>query len=190
MACCELWGFCRYCQNCFGLPYTISTERYETLQQQCICFLVAYHPSSCVARILTSNQVFYVQFNSEHQRKFHGVAHKWLPDKYFQNLLPSIICIKGSIWTTSAAINTFPCSISPPFPCGEATLNLVFCVQIEGQPQQKWHDMNHKELQDAVRRSFHLPHTSKEDYKILQQQWLCLLVAPHPISSVESVFQI
>ncbi len=45
-------------------------------------------------------------------------------------------------------------------------------------------------LVDAARSSSHLLHTSKEEYGTLQQQWVSLLAAQHPISNAERVPQI
>ena len=45
-------------------------------------------------------------------------------------------------------------------------------------------------LVDAARSSSHLLYISKEDYGTLQQQWVSLLAAQHPISNAERVPQI
>ena len=52
------------------------------------------------------------------------------------------------------------------------------------------HGMNHKGLVDAVRRSSHSYHTSKEAFEILQQQWMSLLLAKYGISYADGVPQI
>ena len=52
------------------------------------------------------------------------------------------------------------------------------------------HGMNHKGLVDAVRRSSHPYHASKEAFEILQQQWMSLLSAQYDISNADGVPQI
>ena len=42
-------------------------------------------------------------------------------------------------------------------------------------------------LVDAARSSTHLLYTSEEDYGTLQQKWVSLLAAQHPISNAERV---
>ena len=84
----------------------------------------------------TSNPAFCVRFESQPQLKWHNVINKWLV-YIFQKLLPYILNIKGSFWTTWAASYTYPHIIPPPLQCREATPNLVFCVQFESQPQRK-----------------------------------------------------
>ena len=84
-------------------------------------------------------------------------------------------------------MGTYPYSISPHFPFWEAIPNIIFCVQFESWPQQKWHNMNHKELKGALKSYPHLPYTSKECYETLEQQWISLLLTPHSISCDEGV---
>ena len=45
--------------------------------------------------------------------------------------------------------------------------------------------MNHKVLTDAVRNSSNNSYTSREGYETLDQQWMSLLAAQHPITSAE-----
>ena len=47
--------------------------------------------------------------------------------------------------------------------------------------------MNYKGLLDAVRSSSYLPYKPKEGYETLQQQWVSLLAAYHPIPPAERV---
>ena len=66
----------------------------------------------------------------------------------------------------------------------------IFYVKFESKPWQEMHGMNHKGLVDAVRRSSHPYHTSKEAFEILQQQWMSLLLTQYDISNADGVPQI
>ena len=50
--------------------------------------------------------------------------------------------------------------------------------------------MNYKERLDTIRSSSYLPYKPKEGYETLQQQWVSLLAAYHPIPPAERVPQI
>ena len=45
----------------------------------------------------------------------------YLAGRCFQKLLPSPLFIKGRTWTTSSAMDVFPYSTAPRFPCWEGT---------------------------------------------------------------------
>ena len=94
------------------------------------------------------------------------------------------------LWNTSIAADTSQYSISSHLLCWEDAPNLVFYVKFESKPWQEMHGMNHKGLVDAVRRSSHPYHTSKEAFEILQQQWMSLIAAQYDIPNVHGVPQI
>ena len=62
----------------------------------------------------------------------------------------------------------------------EGTSNLVFCVQFESQPLQKWYNVNHEGRVYVFRSFFTLPYESKEAQEPLQQQCMSLLAVQHP----------
>ena len=47
--------------------------------------------------------------------------------------------------------------------------------------------MNYKECLDTIRSSSYLPYKPKEGHETLQQQWVSLLAAYHPIPPAERV---
>ena len=78
-----------------------------------------------------------------------------------------------------------------PIWCAERLSQIWYFVSnSEGQPWQKWHDVNHWGFKVVGRSSSHLSYTSKEHYEILHKQWVSLLVAHHPISCADMVSKI
>ena len=62
----------------------------------------------------------------------------------------------------------------------------IFCTNWE-LILTKWHRVSYTGSIDAIRGSSYLSYTSQEEFEPLQQQWMSLLVVPHPISCAESV---
>ena len=104
----------------------------------------------------------------------------YLAYRCFQKLLPSPLYIKGRAWTTSSAIDVFPYSTAPRFPCWEGTPNLAFCVQFECQPWLTLYCLAHEWLLHAFGSSSHLLYSLKEDYEPFRQPWMSFIVAHHP----------
>ena len=63
-------------------------------------------------------------------------------------------------------------------------------MKFESKPWREWYGVNHNGLVDAIRRSSHPYHASKEAFEILQQQWMSLLAAQYDISNADGVPQI
>ncbi len=63
-------------------------------------------------------------------------------------------------------------------------------MKVKSKTWQEWHGVSHKGLVDAIRRSSHPYHASKEAFEILQQQWMSLLAAQYDISNADGVPQI
>ena len=80
-----------------------------------------------------------------------------------------------------------PCSTASHFLWKEGTWNLIFCTQIESQPQQKSNGINYKGLPYAVWSSYNHPYTSKECCWTVKQKWISLHAVYHPISCAERV---
>ena len=169
------------------LPYAL-TEGYELLQHQWMSLLVVQHPICCAERV---PQIwhFVCHPSIDLGGKWYHVKHEGLvvairSSSYLPYVFKEGFETPQQQWLSLIAVKHPICHTE------RVPQIWLFAFHLSVDLGEKWHDLTHKGLVDAVRSSSHLSYAPKEGYETLQQQWLSLIVVHHLICCAVRIPQI